>query len=294
MSNNSFEHATNLATAAAKIVGLELVLARELSRDIEADFNGKHGATVRVRVPGAIEAGVKPIYDKTTPLDVSTIIEQGVDITLTDHVHSNVVLSEGDLDLDLADYTRQVLLPQSRAIVKHVERATVDALQATPETTSITYDPANPAAAFTAMRRALRTNGVDAQEPLIAAVGASIYADLLDTYDDLESDQAARIRGFKVVESTRLDDTEAIGFVRPAFALVVRAPAVPQGAPFGASVATEEGFALRMIRSYDGSVAADRSLVSAFVAVAPMPLAVDRGSEVELVEHGGAVRFIAE
>lgn len=290
--SNAFENATHIAEVAAKLVGSDLVLARELSRDFEAGFSGKHGATVRVRVPGAVEAGVKPIYDRTTPLAVAEIIEQGLDVTLSDHVHSNVSLSEGDLSLSIEDFASQVLLPQSRAIVKHIERATVTALQATPETTGITYDPDNPAATFTAIRKQLRTNGVGTEETLVAAVGSSVYADLLDYNEDIASDEQARVRGFRVIESSRLLDEEIVGFVRPAFALVVRAPEVPQGAPFGASVKADD-FALRYIRSYDGTVAADRSLVSAFVAVAPMPIAVDReDGTVDLVQHGGAVRVL--
>lgn len=53
------------------------------------------------------------------------------------------------------------------------------------------------------------------------------------------------------------------------------------------------GFALRHIRSYDPSIAVDTSLVSAFVGVSPMPLAIDReNGVVDLVENAGAVRVL--
>ncbi|MBT2523267.1 hypothetical protein [Arthrobacter sp. ISL-28] len=139
------------------------------------------------------------------------------------------------------------------------------------------------------MRKVLRDAGVSTDAPLFAAVGSAVYGDLLDS-DAI--DENGKVRGFLVVESTRLAADEIVGFVKEAFALVVRAPQVPAGAPFGASV-NEGGFALRYVRSFDRTVAADRSLVSAFVGVQSLPLAVDNeAGVVNLVANGGAVRVL--
>ncbi|MET4620426.1 hypothetical protein ABIE18_001875 [Arthrobacter sp. 2762] len=288
---NSFVTAENVARVAANLVGQDLNLAGKVHRDLEADFATGKGNIVKVRVPGAVAAQTRSIYDTSTPLVSDEIAEQSIDVELTDHVYDNVVLSEGDLDLEIASFAAQVLRPQSIAIVKHVERAVAAAMRATPETTAITYTAATPAKTFTQIRKALRDNGVPTEAPLMAAVGSAVYADLLDgpmgTWDD-----SSKVRGFEIIESTRLAPDEIIGFVREAFALVVRAPRVPDGAPFGASV-TEKGFSLRYIRSFDGTVAADRSLVSAFVGVQSMPLAVDNeNGTISLVENGGAVRVL--
>ncbi|MCW3038319.1 MAG: coat protein- protein 5 [Solirubrobacterales bacterium] len=288
---NTFATADELARIAAKIVGLDLGLAALVSRDLEADFVPGGGNTVRVRIPGAVEAHTKPIFDKSTPLESSEIAEQSVPVTLNTHAYSNVILSEGDLDLVIEDFSAQVLAPQSHSIVKFAEREVAAAMQATPETASIAFDEANPAKTFTQIRRALRSNGVSTDEPLLAAVGSDVYAALLDA-EDFDTSGEGRIRGFEVHESTRLAPGEIVGFIRPAFSLVVRAPRVPDGAPFGKSV-VDGGFALRYLRSYDGSVAADRSLVSAFVGVSAMPLAVDgEDGTVSLKANGGAVRVL--
>lgn len=289
--SNSFLTADNLARITAKIVGADLGLAGLVYRDLAAEFSAGNGNTVKVRVPGAVASQTRSIYDSSTPLVSDEIAEQSIDVELTDHVYDNVVLSEGDLDLDLKDFASQVLRPQALAIVKHVERAVAAAMKATPENSGITYAAADPARAFTQARKALRDSGVPTEAPLIAAVGSGVYGDLLDgpvgTFDE-----NGKVRGFQIVESTRLASDEIVGFVKEAFALVVRAPQVPAGAPYGASV-SEEGFALRHIRSYDSTVAADRSLVSAFVGVQAMPLAVDaEDGTVSLVEHGGAVRVL--
>ncbi|MFJ4168753.1 P22 phage major capsid protein family protein [Paenarthrobacter sp. NPDC089714] len=288
---NSFLTAENIARTAANLVGQDLGLAGKVYRDLEADFAAGKGNKVKVRVPGAVAAQTRSVYDTSTPLVSDEIAEQSIDVELTDHVYDNVVLSEGDLDLEVVDFSKQVLIPQATAIVKYVEKAVATAMKATPETAAIAYSAAAPAKTFTQIRKALRDNGVPTEAPLVAAVGSGVYADLLDgpagTWDE-----SGKVRGFEIIESTRLASDEIVGFVKEAFALVVRAPQVPQGAPFGASV-TDGGFSLRYIRSYDGTVAADRSLVSAFVGVQAMPLAVDNeNGTISLVDNGGAVRVL--
>lgn len=207
------------------------------------------------------------------------------------------ILSEDDLSLDIADYARHVLSPQTRAIAAKIEALVAITLSATPAT-ALTYAAATPAKAFTAARRTLRDNGVPSDARLLAAVGSNVYADLLDR-PDRTFDADGKVRGFEVIESTRLDADNIVTFIPSAFALVTRAPTVPDGADHGASIATAilddqrgAAFAARVLNDYDSNVAALRSLVSSFVAVAAMPLPVEReDGTVDLVEQGGAVRI---
>lgn len=293
--SNEILTAEKIAQTAAALVGLDLNLAAKTYLDLAAEFGEGSTKTVRVRVPGAPAASTRGVHDVTTPLVSGAIIEQAIDVELTDHAYSNVVLSEGELDLDIVDFARQVLAPQAHAVSKYIEKAVATAMHQTPAATGITYDPKTPARAFTAARRMLRSNGLGVDAPLVAAVGAEVYADLLDAVETTAGvtfGPDGKVRGFEVIESTRLDAHEAVFYTPTAFATVVRAPSVPSGAPFGASVKGDQ-FALRYIRSYDGNVAADRSLVSAFVGVRAMPLPVDReDGTVDLVEDGGAVRIV--
>jgi len=285
---NAFLTSDAIARVTAALVGQDLGLGKLVYRDLAAEFNPGSGNVVKIRVPGAVASQTRSIYDTATPLVSDEIAEQWINVTLTDHVYDNVVVSEGDLTLEIGAFTKQVLAPQATAIVKHVERTIAAAMQATPENATITYSAATPAKTFTQMRKTLRDAGVPASAPLLAAVGSGVYADLLDAE---AIDDKGRVRGFEVMESTRLDPDEIIGFIREAFALVVRAPEVPEGAPYGASV-VQSDFALRHIRSYDSTVAADRSLVSTFVGVQALPLAVDNeDGTVSLVDNAGAVRI---
>ncbi|PPB50517.1 hypothetical protein C4K88_01065 [Arthrobacter pityocampae] len=291
MANIFALHGDKLAATAATLVGKDLVLAELVRRDLNNDWGRGSGDTVYVRVPGAVAAKERALYDTRTPLDHDELVEQTIPVTLSTHAYSSIPLSLGSLSLDLEDFAAQVLVPQADAIVKFSERALAAAMQATPEDATIAYDPANPAATFSQMRRRLRNNGVSSDVPLLAVVGSGVYADLLDSN---AVDENGRVRGFAVTESTRLQDSEIIAFVRDAFVLAVRAPEAPQGASYAASVKAG-GFALLHVASFDGNVAVDRSLVSAFVGAQGMPLAVDlEDGTVELRPHAGAVRVLTD
>lgn len=295
MTSTFIHEPQTIAELAAKLAGADFNLAKLISTDAASDFAEGTGATVRIPVPGAVPTHSKPIGDKSTALVADELSEKFIDVTLTDHVYSLTVLSEGDLSLEIKDYARQVLGPQARAIAAKIEALTAATMTATPATESVSYSATEPAKAFTAARRILRTNGVPASTKLYAAVGANVYADLLDA-DAIEN---GKVRDIEVIESTRLDEDDIITFVPEAFTLVARAPIVPNGAAYGASIRTplvdkERGaqFAVRVLNDYDSSVAADRSLVSSFVKVAAMPLPVDReDGTVDLVEHGGVVHI---
>jgi len=298
MSNTILERLSDVATTAAKIVGTDLNLAALISRDVEAEFAPGKGATIRVPVPAAIPTRTRGIYDTTTPLVSDDLEEQFISVKLENHLYNLAILSEGDLSLDIKDYAGQVLRPQARAIATKIEALTAAAMSAVPATTTITYNTAAPAKAFTAARRVLRDNGVPGEAVLRAAVGSNVYADLLDAPTGQGFDADGKVRGFEVIESTRLDADDIVAFIPSAFSLVVRAPQVPNGAAYGASIKTpvEQGgstaFAIRVINDYSPNVAADRSLVSTFAAVAAMPLPVDdENGHVELVENGGVVRL---
>ncbi|WP_353813859.1 P22 phage major capsid protein family protein [Agromyces sp. SYSU T00266] len=283
---NDILTADAVASVAANIVGQDMNLAALLYKDLANEFVGGRGSTVRVRVPGAVPSRTRNAFDTTTAMAVDTIAEVGISVTLDTLAYSNVALAPGDLDLALEDHAAQVLRPQASSIAKHIEAATADAMSAT-AATALTYSAADPAKTFTAIRRTLRSNGVPADARLIAAVGANVYADLLDAD---AFDENGKVRGFEVHESTRIAADDVIGFIPEAYALVVRAPEVPAGAPYGASV-RENGFALTHLRAFDANTAADRSIVEALVAVQPMPLPVDNeDGTVTLLTDGGAVR----
>ncbi|PZQ88173.1 MAG: hypothetical protein DI534_11930 [Leifsonia xyli] len=274
------------------IASADLNLAATISRDVEVGFQPGSGLTVHVRIPGSTKASTKDPSDTTTAIGLGSIVEQTVPVTLTKNVASRVPLSEADLSLNLKDFGKQVLRPQAASLVEDVEQAVADVMQDTPLTT-LAYDAANPAKLFTLARAELRSRGVNAQTPLLAAVGAGVYGALLDG-PERTFDANGTVRGFTVLESTRLAADEAIFYVKNAFALALRAPEAPD-APFAASVKAESengSFAARLVRAFSTERGVEESLVNVLRGVRSLPLPVldPATGATDLVEHGGAIR----
>lgn len=278
---NSFYTADQVASVGVALASEGLHLSSVVTRAFEGDFAPGGGNQVLLPVPGALIARDRGIADKSTQIVLDEITESTVPVSLDTHAYSAVSLSEGDLSLELADFSRQVLRPQVDAVVDSVENKVADVLGGVAEDASIAFDAADPVPTFTKLRRALRGKGVDtATSDLVAVVGSNVADALLDADDftpaQSGSDDALRradigqVRGFRVLESGRIGADVIVAYPVHAIALTIKAPAVPQGASFG-SVVTERGFQLRYLRDYDVMTTKDRSLVSTFVGARVLP-----------------------
>lgn len=277
---NTFVDPTQVVATALVLLRDDLALASTLNRDYEADFGGGKGATVNVRVPATLKARRRAL-DAGTPIVLDNITEDTVPVALTTMSYSAVPVTDEDLTLRVEDFARQVLAPQTQAIAEDVENLVVSTFQALPEDATVAYDAANPAATFTALRKALRDMGVP-QSNLYAAVGTGVYADLLGAAQitdasmsgstaALRDGQVGKVRGFTVIEDNRLADDEIVAYHGDAFTLAVRAPKVPSGVAHGETMSAE-GFAVRWITDYDSDVLEDRSIVSTFLGCQAIPM----------------------
>jgi hypothetical protein len=287
---NTFKFtAAQAAGVAARLVSEDAFLSALISRNGLDALGSKpgvartkgQGRTVDIPVPTALIAHDRDLDDKTTALIKDEITETTIAVTLGAKAYNNVWLSDEDKDLDLASFSDQVLAPQAAAVVDRIEREVADALNAITLDTTIAWDEAAPEKTFTQIRKALRLRGVP-QTGLQVVVGVNVYAALLDAKaitDASESGSTAalrdgnvgRVRGFNVVESTRVDDDEIVAFHRDAFTLVTRPNTVPAEASFGATI-NHQGFSLRHIREYDSQHTASYSLVDTLFGVASLPL----------------------
>lgn len=280
---NAFYTPIQIAKVAVAMAREDAFLAALINRDFEQDLfgGGGQGRTVNVRIPTALIARERSIDEVAASIVLDSLTETTVPITLGTHAYSAVGLSEGDLTLDLQDFAAQVLKPQVDAVTDYVENAVATALAAVPEDTAIAWNAATPEKTFTAIRAKLRKRGVPT-EGLNVVCGVNVYAALLDANAILDASQSGstaalrdgqvgKLRGFQIVESTRVGDDDIVAFHRDAFTLAVRAPKVPAGASFGQTV-TDKGFSLRYLRDYDANRTQDRSIVSTFAGVKQMPL----------------------
>jgi hypothetical protein len=307
---NDFYTPGEAAVVAAKLVREDSFLSALVSNNYENDLlgGGKGGAPVSVKIPTTLIARSRAIDDITTSIVLDEIVEQRETINLARvHDYSAVALSEADLTLNLENFSAQVLAPQADAIVDGLEHKVATALLGVPEfDLGVAFDPANPVPYFTRIRKHLRDNGV-ASEGLQVIAGTEVYAALLDAEAITDVSQSGstaalreagvgRIRGFQIVESTRVPENEILAFHRDAVTLVTRAPVVPQGAAFGAAVRAG-GFSLRYLRDYDAMHTVDRSIVSTFSGVGILPtFKIDRDYatrevSVERIPNGGVLHL---
>lgn len=293
---NTIYTADAVARLGVALVAKDLVLGATVNRDYEADFGGGRGDTVNVRVPAALSARTRDL-DATAAITIDDVTESSQPVTLTNHVYSAVRVDDADLELNLEDFGRQVLAPQTLSVVEYLEGMIVTEMQSVAQHASITWG-ADPLATVVDARKALRDLGVPQDGNLFAAVGTELAADLLKSDElrrvDASGDNGAlrdavigRIGGFTIIESNRLAEDEAVFYHRAAFTLAVRAPRVPEGVNFGQSIASS-GFAMRYIRDYDASTLADRSVVSTFAGTATMPLKKAAGTFTPAIRIGGS------
>ncbi len=281
---HTFKHEGNtyaLAQILTSMVAKDLILASTVRRDFAAEFDGKRGAVINVRVPATLTAKNRTLDADPSTGVRSTIVtddltESTQSVSLTHQIYSAVDVDVYQRELEIEDYSAQVTAPQALALVEDIEERVVAAMQGVTahSTLSSSYSAAAPVKTFTAVRKALRDMAVPAAG-MYAAVGTEIYQNLLDSASlqqvDLSGSTSAlrdanvgRVAGFTVVESNRLDEDEAVFYNRDAFVLVLRAPAPPRGGAAGSSVA-RNGVALSLVLDYDPTTMTDRQIAHTLV-----------------------------
>ncbi|QWY81829.1 major capsid protein [Microbacterium phage Honk] len=303
--------APQVAVVAAKIVAEDSFLSALVGHDYVDEFlaPGTAGRPIKIKYPTILFARARAIDDVTTNIELDAIAETGTTLNLSKQmVYSAIPLSEADLNLNLKDVSAQVIRPQAAAIADDIEHRLASALLAVPEPTGFTavYNAADPVKYLVALRKHLRDNGIP-QGNINLVVGTGIYADFLNakaitdvsqsgSTAALREGQVGKVSGFTIVESTRLDDNELLAFHKDTVTLATRAPAIPAGASFGASV-SEGGYNLRYIRDYDASKTVDRSILATFVGVGILPTfkvvrnRATRVATVTAIENGGIVHI---
>jgi len=252
----------------------DLMVAATFNRDYEDNVGGGRGTVDNVRVPAVLKARRRALSEAGTAIQTDTLSESTVPVRLTDMIYSAVDVTDEDLTLNIADFTRQVIMPQVEAMVEDIEDFAVATAQGLAEETTIDYNPADPVPTFTAARKMLRDRGVSAQN-LFALCGTDVYRNLLNaraisdasqsgSAEALREGRVPRVSGFTVIENNRIAENEIIWYSRDSFTLAIRAPRVPDGVTRGESRAAN-GFALRWVVDYDSNVLANRSIFSTFI-----------------------------
>jgi len=280
---NKFYTPAQTASVLVNMIAEGSFLSALVSRNFENDLlgGGGKGRVVNLKLPNGLVAHSRDVDDVTNKIILDRLEEKTIPLTLGKHVYNAVGLSEGELNLDLSNFSEQVLSKQAEAVVADLEHEVRKAFMAEAYDTAVAWNPDAPEKSFTRIRKALRDRGL-AQAGLVTIVGSEVYAQLLDakaivdvsqsgSTEALKEGNVGKLRGFTIAEDAELPEGDIVAFHRDAVTLATRAPAVPRGAANGAMI-TERGFQLRHIMDYDTDVTQDRSLVSTFAGVAKLPV----------------------
>jgi hypothetical protein len=253
--------AEKVVETALALLEREVVLPRLVWTDAAGDFRGVKGDTISIRLPAYTKAR-KNTLRSGDPRTRDNLEERKVDVSLTTRLYKDVEVTDENFTLDILDFTKQVMAPCLRSIVRGYEDEVAILMDGATYEVELTLDEDNPYATFIEARKALNKAQVP-QSGRALVVGADVEAFVLlattfvanlaaaGDVSALRDAQTGRIAGFDVVVSNALlNPGSAFAFHKTAYALNTRAPMVPSGAPWGASM-SEGGFAIRAVQVLD-------------------------------------------
>lgn len=279
---NTYLKSNRIAAAALGILEREIILPGVTWRDAGGSFKGAFGDTISLRVPARTTArtrtfrGARPEASEGSGVIVmDELTETKVDVTLDTAPYSAVAITDEELTLDITNFGEQILTPQVRACAEAVENAVAAEMTGATYATNLTLDTADPFNTVVDARVALNKANVPMGDRFLV-VGADLEgiflkSDHLNTVDKSGTDSAlrraviGRLAGFDaVIVSNALPSNVAFAFHKSAYVLSMQAPAIPEGATFGAS-RSAYGLAMRWLRDYDFRNVQDRSLVDTYI-----------------------------
>lgn len=278
----AFLTAERIIATALGLLTRESVLPATMWRDVSPEaFNGAAGDVVNVKLPAYAPARTRQLRSGATRTKDS-LNERKVGVKLTTDIYKDVGITDEQMNLDIADFGAQVLTPITNGVVEEITDQAAAAVSgaAYANTIAFAYASDDPWDDLIIPARELLNKAHVPMGQRVLAVGSSIEAAMLKkpaffeadksgTTDALSEATLGRKAGFQVVAAPELAPDEAYAYHRTAFALVNKAPAVPQGAAFGA-MRSAGGFAMRMVRGFDLDTVEDRTIFDSWLGVTPV------------------------
>jgi hypothetical protein len=254
--------AERVVSTALALLEREVVLPATVWRDAAGDFRGAKNDTISIRLP-AYTQSQKNALRSGGPRSRDSLAERKVDVTLSSRLYKDIEVTDEVFSLDLVDFMQQVMAPCLRSIVRGYEdelaELMTDATYAPGHT--LTLDGTDPIGTLREARKRLNLANVP-QSDRFLAVGADVEEFILNATtvqeniartgdaSALRDAQMGRLAGFQPFVTNALPPGEAYAYHRTAFALSSRAPAIPNGAPWGQTMAAG-GFAIRAVQVLD-------------------------------------------
>lgn len=300
---NTFLKATRIAAQALGLLQREVVLPGVVWVNGQGDFAGAGGDTISIRVPARTTARTRTLRgargsssEGTGIITMDDLTETKVDVTLDTDVYNAVPVTDEELTLDISNFGSQVLAPQVRAVAEGLEHMVAAEMLGATYNTVLTLDTTEPFNTAVDARVALNKANVAMTDRFLVVgpdmEGIFLKSAHLNRVDESGTDSAlrdatiGRLAGFgAVIVANALPGNVGFAFHRTAYVLATRAPAVPDGASYGASQSFQN-MAMRWLRDYDFRNVQDRSLVDCFAGT--NIIADGNTDEVQSVTEGGS------
>lgn len=277
MSSN-FLKPTVIVSTALGLLARELSLPALVWRDPVGDFAGAFNDTISIRLPAFVNARSRGLRSGAARTQ-DQLFERKVDLTLDTDVYLDVPITDETLSLDIRDFGAQVLNPMIEGIGRTIEDELVTVIEAGSYENTIAFSSTadEPYADVAVKARQYLNQARVPKAGRRIVAGSELEAAFLTSPEFIRADHIGasaeqtvregfigRVAGFDVYGSDALASDEGYCFHQTAYALSTRAPVVPAGASFGASMAYQ-GMALRVVRNYDSDAVQDRLLLDAWM-----------------------------
>ncbi|MFE0171541.1 P22 phage major capsid protein family protein [Streptomyces sp. NPDC059002] len=262
----------DVVVSAVELLYHQNVLGNTVHRQVEPGFEGGRGDSVRVRLPKRRTA--KDYTGTTQYVDVE---ENAVQVKLTDEPTDATKLTSKEKTLDVADFAKQVILPQTESVSRYIEKNLAKLMN--DESAKVTeaaqiIDPAAKPGAVGHVIKSLTFSAAEFTRREIDpanrffAIGPDVLQLLLDVEQIQKVNEAGgpealrnatlgNLFGFDIVVSPHI--TGAVAYHKDAFALANVALASVEGANSASSSFNEYG--LRIVRDFDPSTKSEVCIV---------------------------------
>lgn len=239
----------------------DVVLPRLVWRDAGGDFRGAKGDAITIRLPAYSKSRKRSLRSGASRTK-DNLQERKVTVNLTDDLYNVIPITDEELTLDLESFDQQITAPVASGLVRGVEDEIIDRMVNAPYVGrhKLQLDTESTFKTVTRARKLLNNARVP-MEGRALAIGADMEEHILNDPQFVRADQSGstqalreaeigRVAGFPVFTVPGLPPNKGYAFHRTAYVLSTRAPFVPRGVPWGASL-NWGGFALRVAQAVD-------------------------------------------
>ena len=249
-----------IAREALMVLKNNAVMANLVHRDYSDEFVAGVGDKITIRKPAKFVA--KEFVGEG--IEVQDAKETGIDVKMDKHIDVSFAVTSKDMALNIADFSRQFLVPAMQAFADKVDKYLIaleaDVTNRVPHAEGV-FAPADIISA-----RKYLTDAAAPTTDRRLVIGSQADADLLtselfvsaekvgDNGTALREASLGRKFGFDIYTDQNIEKTDnyvpSIAFHKNAFALVTRPLALPNGAA-KAAIMNYDGFGLRVVYGYD-------------------------------------------